>query len=181
MGIGSTLRQIVHSLWIWIWYTESQVSKYVTTDLVIIHWGSFFKCVSACSIVSNSLWPYTVAHQAPLPIGFSRQEYWSELSFPPLWAPVRITKDNVEHMALSMYSITSYWVSFVVVVIFGLLLLRSAIDQKVDQVYLHLENKVKKLKTDVTGALVFWCLPCLVSSSISRSFSNNLAIKFFWV
>ena len=28
-----------------------------------------------------SLW--TVAHQAPLPMGFSRQEYWSGLSFPP--------------------------------------------------------------------------------------------------
>ena len=38
--------------------------------------------------------------------------------------------------------------------IFGLLLLRSAMGQKVEQVYLHLENKVKKSKTDVTGALV---------------------------
>ena len=27
-----------------------------------------------------SLW--TVAHQAPLPMGFSRQEYWSGLTFP---------------------------------------------------------------------------------------------------
>ena len=26
-----------------------------------------------------------VAHQAPLPMGFSRQEYWSELPFPPPW------------------------------------------------------------------------------------------------
>ena len=26
--------------------------------------------------------PWTVAHQAPLSIGFSRQEYWSVLSFP---------------------------------------------------------------------------------------------------
>ena len=25
---------------------------------------------------------WTVAHQAPLPTGFSRQEYWSGLSFP---------------------------------------------------------------------------------------------------
>ena len=28
-----------------------------------------------------TLW--TVAHRAPLPIGFSRQEYWSGLTFPP--------------------------------------------------------------------------------------------------
>ena len=28
--------------------------------------------------------PWTVAHQAPLSMGFPRQEYWSGLSFPPL-------------------------------------------------------------------------------------------------
>ena len=27
--------------------------------------------------------PWTVAHQAPLSMGFPRQEYWSKLSFPP--------------------------------------------------------------------------------------------------
>ena len=27
--------------------------------------------------------PWTVAHQAPLAIGFSQQEYWSGLPFPP--------------------------------------------------------------------------------------------------
>ena len=27
--------------------------------------------------------PWTVAHQAPLSVGFSRQEYWSGLPFPP--------------------------------------------------------------------------------------------------
>ena len=27
--------------------------------------------------------PWTVAHQAPLSKGFFRQEYWSELPFPP--------------------------------------------------------------------------------------------------
>ena len=34
--------------------------------------------------MSDSLWPYgTVALQALLSMGFSRQEYWSGLSFPP--------------------------------------------------------------------------------------------------
>ena len=37
-----------------------------------------------CSVVSYScVIPWTVAHQAPLSMGFSRQEYWSELPFPP--------------------------------------------------------------------------------------------------
>ena len=35
-----------------------------------------------CSVVSSSLLPpWTVAHQAPLPMQFSRQEYWSGLPF----------------------------------------------------------------------------------------------------
>ena len=39
-------------------------------------------CVHACSVVSDSVIPWTVALQAPLSVKFSRQEYWSELSFP---------------------------------------------------------------------------------------------------
>ena len=35
--------------------------------------------VVPCSLVT--LW--TVAHQVPLPKGFSRQDYWSGLPFPP--------------------------------------------------------------------------------------------------
>ena len=31
--------------------------------------------------------PWTVAHPAPLSIGFPRQEYWSELPFPTLGDP----------------------------------------------------------------------------------------------
>ena len=34
------------------------------------------------SVVSDSATPRTVAHQAPLSMGFSRQEYWSGLPFP---------------------------------------------------------------------------------------------------
>ena len=40
---------------------------------------------SAClltSVVSDSWWP-SVAHQAPLSMGFFRQEYWSGLPYPP--------------------------------------------------------------------------------------------------
>ena len=38
----------------------------------------------SCSVVSDSLaTPQTVAHQAPLSMGFPRREYWSGLPFPP--------------------------------------------------------------------------------------------------
>ena len=34
------------------------------------------------SVVSDLTTPRTIAHQAPLSMGFSRQEYWSQLPFP---------------------------------------------------------------------------------------------------
>ena len=35
------------------------------------------------SVMSTSLWPpWTIAHQAPLSLAFSRQEYWNGLLFP---------------------------------------------------------------------------------------------------
>ena len=35
------------------------------------------------SVVSDSANPWTVAHQAPPSTGFSRQEHWSGVPFPP--------------------------------------------------------------------------------------------------
>ena len=44
---------------------------------------SYYICMHACSVVSNSfVTPWTVAGQAPLSMGFSRQEYGSGLLFP---------------------------------------------------------------------------------------------------
>ena len=42
-------------------------------------------CVRACVLSHVRLFvtPWTVARQAPLSMGFSRQEYWSGLPFPP--------------------------------------------------------------------------------------------------
>ena len=41
-------------------------------------------CVHAQSLTCVQLFvtPWTVAHQAPLSVGFPRQEYWSGLPFP---------------------------------------------------------------------------------------------------
>ena len=36
----------------------------------------------ACSVMPDSATLWTVAHQAPLSMGFPRQEYWSGLPFP---------------------------------------------------------------------------------------------------
>ena len=40
-------------------------------------------CVHTLSHIQLFAATWTVAHQAPLPISFSRQEYCSELPFPP--------------------------------------------------------------------------------------------------
>ena len=41
-------------------------------------------CLQLLSYMTLFSTPWTVAHQAPLSMGFSWQEYWSELPFPPL-------------------------------------------------------------------------------------------------
>ena len=38
--------------------------------------------LAVCSVVSDSVTPWTVARQAALSMEFSRQEYWSGLPFP---------------------------------------------------------------------------------------------------
>ena len=59
--------------------TQSQlhyVTFFNTIQLVCAH-------VRLFSCVQLFVTPRTVAHQAPLPMGFSRQEYWSGLPFSP--------------------------------------------------------------------------------------------------
>ena len=45
--------------------------------------GNLIVCVLSHSVVSNSVTPWTVAHQAPLSMGASWKEYWNRLPFPP--------------------------------------------------------------------------------------------------
>ena len=52
-----------------------------------------YVCVSHLA-VSNSVNPWTVAHQVPLSVGFSWQEYWSGLPCSP---PVDLPDSGIEH------------------------------------------------------------------------------------
>ena len=48
-------------------------------------WGCVCVCVCVCvslSVLSNSVTPWTVVHQAPLSMGFFRQKYWNGLPVP---------------------------------------------------------------------------------------------------
>ena len=66
--------------------------------------GTFFFCKGLCMLSHFShiqlfvtLW--TVARQAPLPMGFSRQEYWSGLPF--------LSPGDVPHPGIKPESLTS--------------------------------------------------------------------------
>ena len=50
------------------------------------------------SCVQLFVTPWTVAIQAPLSMGFSRQEYWSGLQFP---SPARLPDSGIETASLS--------------------------------------------------------------------------------
>ena len=50
----------------------------------------------SCSVVSDSATLWTVAHQAPLSMEFSRQEYWSGLPFP---SPGDLPNPGIEPMS----------------------------------------------------------------------------------
>ena len=50
--------------------------------LILFCWCTRISQVKSLSRVRLFATPWTVAHQAPLSMGFSRQEYWSGLPFP---------------------------------------------------------------------------------------------------
>ena len=65
---------------VWLHIKNKQEERFHALSIV-----AFFLCSLVCvthSVVSDSATPRTIAHQAPLSMGFSRQEYWSRLPFP---------------------------------------------------------------------------------------------------
>ena len=53
------------------------LERKAVTNLLLLLMLSRFSHVRLCAT------PYTAAHQAPLSLGFSSQEFWSGLPFPP--------------------------------------------------------------------------------------------------
>ena len=66
----------------------------------------------ACSVTTNSATPRTVAHQAPLSMGFSRQEYCSKLPFPtqgPSWPTNRLWLSQMMEYKWPIINRDKYW------------------------------------------------------------------------
>ena len=57
----------------------------------------------SCSVVFNSATPCTVAHQAPLFMGFPKQEYWHGLPFLP---PGDLPNTGTEPRSLGSLALT---------------------------------------------------------------------------
>ena len=67
-------------------------------------------CVCVCvELLQLCLTPWTVAHQAPLPMGFSRQEYWSRLPCPP---PGDLPKPGTEPACFTSPALKFQFVSY---------------------------------------------------------------------
>ena len=58
-----------------------------------------FMCVCVLSSVWFSTIPRTIAHQAPLSMGFSRQEYWNGLLFP---SPGDLPDPGIKSLSLAL-------------------------------------------------------------------------------
>ena len=70
-------------------------SKYSRHTLSLYTYPKLVYMLS-CSVMANSVTPWTVTHQPPLSMGFPRQEYWSKL---PLPSPgIFITQGSNSHL-----------------------------------------------------------------------------------
>ena len=87
------------SLAMWLMKHRYWVQHYVNK----IHHA---KCVHVFSVMSNLAAPWTVAHQAPLSLGFSRQGYCSRLPFP---TPGDLPDPGIEPTS-PMFPVLACWV-----------------------------------------------------------------------
>ena len=89
LPISTLWWKLCSQLCLWLWKSDFMshnfkppphlVYKMKMQIFSLVVWLASFSC---CSAVSDSVIPWTGAHQAPLSLEVSRQEYWSGLSFP---------------------------------------------------------------------------------------------------
>ena len=79
-------------------YNVVLVSGVQQSDSVKCVYICLYVCVFSCSVMSDSAIPWSVACQAPLPMTFSGQEYWSGLPFP---SPGDLPDPGIEPVSLA--------------------------------------------------------------------------------
>ena len=127
-----SVRENRYSYWLFLkwsgvkWTSPKQGISILISSLLTVR-GHIRACVFRSSVVSDSLWPpQAVARQTPLSLGFSQQEYWSGLSFPP---PGDLPDTGIEPTSPALASgfFTHHWLGFV---IFILQPFMSSVDKK---------------------------------------------------
>ena len=81
--------------------------SFVLMSVIVIQVSVSVYCVCVLSCLSHIqlfVTPWTVAHQAPLSMGFSRQEYWSGLPFLP---PGDLPDPGIEPTSLTSPTLTA--------------------------------------------------------------------------
>ena len=66
-------------------------------------------CVCMLSHVQLFATPWTAAHQAPLFMGFSRQEYWSGLPLPSPEKQIVVNYIHIKFIIFTTYKCTIQW------------------------------------------------------------------------
>ena len=93
------------------WGVLPSILPSVAVSSCLIYWGVLMVVVSSlvAKLCPTLATPWTVARQAPLSLGFSRQEYWSGLPFP---SPGALPNPGTEPGSLHCRQ-TFYWLSYV--------------------------------------------------------------------
>ena len=84
-----------------IYYVSFMVFLKILLYINFVFLEYIYVCVYTCSVTKlcpTLATPWTVAHQAPLSMGFSRQEYWSGLPCP---LPVDLPNPGIELTSMS--------------------------------------------------------------------------------
>ena len=88
-------------------FNKSLSQSLTRVPLVSFPEGIFLECSDSHAVVSNSETPWTVAHQAPLSTGFSKQEHWSGLPFPyPRDLPNQESNPGLLHCMKILYRLS---------------------------------------------------------------------------
>ena len=123
----------------------------------------------------STLW--TIARQAPLSMGFSRQEYWSGLPFP---SPGDLPDPGIEHMSLTFPALTgSFFTTSATWEALSFCYLLPKAQKQVHHSVVHFFKKKKStaslLFPQKSQYLVF------LSSSFKKNFGTVTPVSNWWI
>ena len=79
---------------------RSEFPRQAAKDKHTFFFRALVRLLFSCYVVSDSLvTPWTVAHKAPLSMGFPKQEYWNGLPFP---TPGDLPNPGIELTSLAL-------------------------------------------------------------------------------